>query len=1142
MVRPVGGYAEAPGGLPSPPIAVGSASLFGDHGGSSGGIGAYVDPGVLPGTQILGLTGEMTALAARVHRKSDAGRGMMPVPNLVELWYLDVANVTPPAPGATPSSGGGAIPAGSWFAQVTYLSPNGESIAGPQTAFATTGSASKVVITSPAAFQGMTGYNVYVGVAGSGNAPVIQNTTAIALSTNFTMSAPFASTGDNPPAIGGASAWLLAPQQPLLSDKRHVAISRAPNTPATLKAMVLDAAGLLEPENLESPFNYDRVGAYSPLLDEARAVLLRAGVWCWENLASGIAPTASVGVSGGSLADLTDGILQDFTQPLTDYASFAFAGASQGAGGSGTPLTISLDLGSVQYLRHAVIRFGSNSGAGSPYTLPSWVQIEVSADDVTWRVYPQRPVGGPGSGLGPPYVAAGDWDDNPGGIGVEVAFNDIEFAARYVRLVVAAWAAQTVVIDELAVYGGGVGAYCGKNLFSGYLGDSLQFTPEGLCTFVATDGLKKLADNNEVSLTPPFGTGAPNVPTSPTTQVVSGGSLPLSTTYYYVITAVTSHGETGPSTEVSAVCSVSGHESIELWWNPVLGNTNFNSYNIYRGTASGAETLLANTGPVDYFSSPHFVDNGSYTPGTQHPPAQSFGLAAPDVGDIVYTLLSQENLWYGQGSEYDAPVPSSQIGWAYASGLTGLQLPLWQGQRNNMLGYCQELFHEVGWNFYQDGNGVYQAQQPPYEQTSPDRMLIAGGIDGNGDVRDCVRHRTGKNLRNVAEITTGRAQNGQGGSLTYMDNGSVSRYGRRRVVMTDPIAVQNDMRQQVLGAVLRDYAWRLQTLACSINPDFDTKVYSVHGIRAPARPNLYAKACAVVGQRRKQELWRLDSYEEHVEAGNWWADASYVPYFWQPLAPPNILSASTSAGHTDVLVSWQLYGDPHAVTINVYYSQSSSGPWTLAGSAPASTGVQFDVTGLVADTLYWFYVTVVDDRGEESLPSSQVYAVVGESGASLSGWQITDLTVDFVSRSNAADVQGYWTYKFTLFFTSPPAVGAPSPDNGAFGLKRLSIDYWIDDGSHSPPAWSRTNPSTGWLHVVQDEWHGDRIPPGMSGPGGSLTKPYDVVGQCNWTSWWRIPKQLVPGTRVYYMIVTGDQTTGWNGYGVESNVSYAAVS
>ncbi|MHB8362556.1 MAG: DUF2341 domain-containing protein [Patescibacteria group bacterium] len=82
---------------------------------------------------------------------------------------------------------------------------------------------------------------------------------------------------------------------------------------------------------------------------------------------------------------------------------------------------------------------------------------------------------------------------------------------------------------------------------------------------------------------------APNSPITLTQQKTEVG---LNTgTYYYEVSALTSQGQTTPSSEVSVSVSASG-TSNKISWNPVVGAT---SYDLYRGIGSSTVSQYYNT-------------------------------------------------------------------------------------------------------------------------------------------------------------------------------------------------------------------------------------------------------------------------------------------------------------------------------------------------------------------------------------------------------------------------------------------------------------------------------------------------------------------------------------------------------------------
>src|SRR6185437_15989659 len=81
-------------------------------------------------------------------------------------------------------------------------------------------------------------------------------------------------------------------------------------------------------------------------------------------------------------------------------------------------------------------------------------------------------------------------------------------------------------------------------------------------------------------------------PTALTIQSLntSRGGLLAGTTYFWVVTALNSYGETTASNETQI--APGSNSSAQLIWQPSLGAT---SYNVYRGTSHGGETLCSSS-------------------------------------------------------------------------------------------------------------------------------------------------------------------------------------------------------------------------------------------------------------------------------------------------------------------------------------------------------------------------------------------------------------------------------------------------------------------------------------------------------------------------------------------------------------------
>ncbi|HLI49837.1 MAG TPA: discoidin domain-containing protein [Chthonomonas sp.] len=490
-----------------------------------------------------------------------------------------------------------------------------------------------------------------------------------------------------------------------------------------------------------------------------------------------------------------------------------------------------------------------------------------------------------------------------------------------------------------------------------------------------------------------------------------------------------------------------------------------------------------------------------------------------DVADIAYALLTGTGYWPGASGAYDGVWSSSQIGWQSGVGLTGLVMPIWQGQGNNHLGYQYELWHEVGWLFEADGNGVLQVREPPYRQMRPDRVLISAP-DGNEDVRHVVRTGTGKELRNAVSITTGQANAGQlGVTVQLYDPASVAAFGHRRLIITDPLLTTPDLQTKMGAAILRDYAWRLWRLECEISPDYDTRIRGIHAFRTALRPALSPKTQAGV---RQQELWSLEAIEEHFTSGAWWGLAEYAPYVPSALPPPTITQlASSSTSPYTMTISWQSYtGQTGVLGFRVYYSTvGPTGPFTLVnGSSPApASATSYTFGSFSSGQQVWAYVTTLDINGHESIPSVVYSALAGGAPSTQSGWVVTDLAT--AGRTSVSTTQGGVsgvTYEFAFLFSSPPA-----------GLRGFFFTYAVG----SIP--SNQNDFHSWVHAVGSDVGHINVPAGQRGSGQNEFAPPWVAGQLTWYQRLFVPGGIASGTKIYWRL-----WSWYNGQWLGSNIVY----
>lgn len=127
-------------------------------------------------------------------------------------------------------------------------------------------------------------------------------------------------------------------------------------------------------------------------------------------------------------------------------------------------------------------------------------------------------------------------------------------------------------------------------------------------------------------------------------QPAATGTGSLSGTWYYVITAVNANGETTASFEFSVTPQ---NQSVQLSWLPV-GTEPATSFNIYRGTASQQENILAGSAPAGGTNT--WTDDGSGT--TQQSPPSFF---PPGVPWSAYDAFFHQPAVSLNGAAYAGP-------------------------------------------------------------------------------------------------------------------------------------------------------------------------------------------------------------------------------------------------------------------------------------------------------------------------------------------------------------------------------------------------------------------------------------------------------------------------------------------------------
>lgn len=116
------------------------------------------------------------------------------------LTLLAAALAAPAAPVGTGNTGSGSTLAGGNYKVInTYVNGNGETVGSVSTTIAVTAT-DNLVVNSPSAETGATGWNCYITQVG-GSTYTKQNATPIAIGTGLTLTAPPTSSGANPPVL-----------------------------------------------------------------------------------------------------------------------------------------------------------------------------------------------------------------------------------------------------------------------------------------------------------------------------------------------------------------------------------------------------------------------------------------------------------------------------------------------------------------------------------------------------------------------------------------------------------------------------------------------------------------------------------------------------------------------------------------------------------------------------------------------------------------------------------------------------------------------------------------------------------------------------------------------------------------------------
>lgn len=137
---------------------------------------------------------------------------------------------------------------------------------------------------------------------------------------------------------------------------------------------------------------------------------------------------------------------------------------------------------------------------------------------------------------------------------------------------------------------------------------------------------------------------------TPVETTTGGTGLSSGQAYYYQITAVDGFGgETPASVEVTATTSADTTSYLTLRWLPIIDQDGnyvepVNGYNIYRGTATGAETFLVNVSGGTIYADGLAVQTAGWgtTVSTVNPAVNQLGVANTVPNTVNNTVLLNE--------------------------------------------------------------------------------------------------------------------------------------------------------------------------------------------------------------------------------------------------------------------------------------------------------------------------------------------------------------------------------------------------------------------------------------------------------------------------------------------------------------------
>ena len=798
-----------------------------------------------------------------------------------------------------------------------------------------------------------------------------------------------------------------------------ITVSKSYRQMYTCSLMLDNTDGLITPENTTSEYNLNALDEYGPLLDSARKVRVKQGIFCYEELSSGKTVTASTAPTVGALAELTDGLYGDPTDETDAEWVHWSTVASEGT------IWLKIDLGEAQTVRHGMLSLLSKTSVTPQIELPATVLFAYSADDVTY--YPCAPAA----------FDLSEYSDSRSGQQFLAWFTDLDKSARYIRATITNIAEENeIYIDEFALWGGDDRGEVGISVITGYLGDAINlYSNRGYVEVTFEDTRKHEADNRQVELTKEYKDQRPE-------QII----YDLLTNADYWVGLLAAEGEN--------LLANPGFESGDTGW-VKTGLTGIWCYTPRTGWYSaklpdaGSSTVGQTSVPIEagevyqiclwdrYWAvggsitafwhvevQPNgenpvirFPESGFYTP---HPLWQQYKewtgyFTAPAGATSCSVTIFMEATGFGKSlivddcslvnvtsvaQGYGGPLTAEDIGWPVDENLSGFVIPRWQGQAGTILDYCNELAQLIGWVYDSDGDGVRQFWQPEYNRLTASPYLNFFDIRQIGP-EFIHRTKTDADIRNVIKIVGYEAGNKEV-PRQYQNKASVNRYGIRYARITEPLVRTAEVSDKLGKALLRDFAWARDGINAQAIGDFD--------IDRPKHVCSFHEPLII--HTDKSELWSIETVEtQMVTHGTGTFRTSLGCRRYVSSLPSPVASIAATGGDTQVALSWDANTE---VDIDGYYVYWATGDtpadWEFTKREKVS-GLSDTVTGLVNSTAYWFYVTAENIDLVESEPSAIIrcLAGAGNSGSEALTWGISGLAAALTDEDPTVALDLSWT-------------------------------------------------------------------------------------------------------------------------------------